>query len=282
MNIRPNAKCKCGSGKKYKNCCGDPSRQKSAGARRTLLIDLGEQRAISGFSPTLNGEFHIIDEHGKRIAPASYWLETSRPRNSTSTKKKVLNFVNHADGHPMVNPDAILRSYDFVFCVDTNYPKEDGPKSLCLTLACLVHTDYKVFPPISGVYALSAFEFRQVTCPPERLGWKQSIETILRSEFYKTGMKLLLIVDAHLGDISDINQRKTAILDDFFLPEGFTLFYASADTGRAFAVSQIMKSCDKHAAELKQAIASGLGGTENLNAAGIPHASRFRLWTFDI
>ena len=55
MKIRPNAKCSCGSGKQYKQCCGAVSvTEKGDNKRRISFYIVGPQK-------TCNGIFHYLD-----------------------------------------------------------------------------------------------------------------------------------------------------------------------------------------------------------------------------
>ena len=59
------------------------------------------------------------------------------------------------------------------------------------------------------------------------------------------------MVDAHLGELNDLNARRTPLLDNYALPEWATLIYASSDTGKEYlanncyhtATARLPESC---------------------------------------
>lgn len=267
--------CPCGSGLKYKRCCKNGPRPQPV--MRSTVIDLGGMRAVQGGAIWADGSICAINPLGRRIVSAQYSVEVSRKRNSQSEKPKVLNLATGQTGMATTHPDHILRDYNRVFIVDTNYPKEIGPKSVCLTAVFVAEPHFELVPEYVKFASTAGFEFRDLTCDPERLGWVQTIETIKRSTGYDARKKTLILVDSHLGDLRALNERRLPILDDYLLPEGFTLSYASADTGQ-YAINKMMRACDAWATDLLKRIQDGEGDTAHLNPAGMPHASRFRFW----
>ena len=273
-----NARCPCGSGLKFKRCCEGKQAQPVS---YSVVNDLGEGRAVGSVALNWGGSIGIAGAAGDKVAPQNFSMEISRSRNSDSPKPKVLNFASGMTGKPTISPDQILGDFSRIFVVDTNYPKEGWPKSITLTSVLLAEPHFEVPMPYLRLGAVGSFEFRNVTCEPERLGWMQALESIRRSPGYSASRKFLLLVDSQLGDLPAINARTQPILDDYLLPEGFTLAYASADTGREYVVNQLMHECDKLAKDMLRRIGEGLGEPTDLQPANSPHASHFRLWVHD-
>jgi hypothetical protein len=74
-----------------------------------------------------------------------------------------------------------------------------------------------------------AFEFHDATIAPERIGWWDTIRRMTAHPVVRGSVAL--IVDSDLGRLTALNAREEPILDGFYLPEGFTLLYASAEIG---------------------------------------------------
>jgi len=137
-----------------------------------------------------------------------------------------------------------LSAYDLFFAIDTNTKIVRGAKVSVTAVICGASA-----PPEIRYKPLGCFEFREVSCPPERLGWAKAIQTHLKSSAYEDGQRCCVIVDAHLGELDGINARHEPILDDFLLPPNFTLDYATADAADNIQ-NRMLRLADTHSASL--------------------------------
>lgn len=60
-----------------------------------------------------------------------------------------------------------------------------------------------------------------------------------------------LVVDSDLDVLMRINRREEAIIEDFFLPEGWQLNYAS-DKSADFILNKMIKFCDRESKRVRK------------------------------
>lgn len=61
----------------------------------------------------------------------------------------------------------------------------------------------------------------------------------------KTGEKILIVVDSEKSSLSSINEEKEPVFGDFMLPDGFSITYATSDSGAESWINKEMKRRDK-------------------------------------
>lgn len=133
----------------------------------------------------------------------------------------------------------LLEGFDHVFAVDTN---TDRFRSA--TVVSWLHNirldkeGYKAelrHPPALLAEGHSS---------PEKNGWVYALASITKSTDL-TG-RIALFVDAFLAELPAINARTAPVYDDYFLPDGITLLYASADVGsNEFFGARAMRESDR-------------------------------------
>ena len=72
--------------------------------------------------------------------------------------------------------------------------------------------------------------------------------------------------------------RRRPVLDDYFVPEGIELLYASSDSGTENPANRTLMLGDRYASALLVEIERG--GHMNLGSAqtNVPHTDYFRIW----
>ena len=70
----------------------------------------------------------------------------------------------------------------------------------------------------------------------------------------KQNKTVAIVVDSELGALQQYNKREKPLVQDIYLPPGFTLVYASADSGMEFIANQLIRICDKCAGEVLSCI----------------------------
>lgn len=124
---------------------------------------------------------------------------------------------------------------------------------------------------------LWALEFRQPTKDSERIGWRHVLARGEKLGWFTSGSNLLLVVDAHLSDLHLVNQRQAPIIDDFILPWGVSIAYASSDAASDSVLNGVIARCDHVAREfLNHATTSSSPLSQ---AQGVPFRA-YRYWEF--
>jgi hypothetical protein len=138
-------------------------------------------------------------------------------------------------------PNEYLAKFESVFAVDTNTNPGSGLSiSVSLWLSRMeknTKDEWVIeprYPP--------AFLFNSPVQNPERFAWHNLILRLMSSPDVKK--PVAIIVDSSLGILDKINLRTEPVNEDFLLPEGFTLVYASADAGREFIANNLIRQCD--------------------------------------
>jgi hypothetical protein len=97
---------------------------------------------------------------------------------------------------------------------------------------------------------------------PELENWKNLIEYILKDKGYNPNLLIGIVVDSEQDNIEAYNKRLKPIINDFYLPNNFELFYASADAQNDSILNQAISFCDKlsteHINEFKKLALGGL------------------------
>lgn len=101
-------------------------------------------------------------------------------------------------------------------------------------------------------------EFMQVTSKPEQLGWLVALNNIKDDPQYDSFARIGLIVDSDLQNLCKYNDRKLAIFENSFLPDRFTLIYASADVGSEYFANQFIREADKAASQILNLLERGV------------------------
>ncbi|WCM27136.1 hypothetical protein NDN01_24665 [Sphingomonas sp. QA11] len=138
-----------------------------------------------------------------------------------------------------VDPNETLRLYHQVWAVDTNSKPGFGG-IMNVTGVSVVATDgSNVIAPVAVLF------FGRTAGKAELCGWRRFIDVALSNPRYDAGHRYALIVDADYPNLADFNHRRRPIHGDFYLPDNFTLIYATADKpdsilNRALKMSDIV------------------------------------------
>jgi hypothetical protein len=142
----------------------------------------------------------------------------------------------------------LISQYDHVLAVDTNTDLKSRRSACVVTWLKnlrLEHDGFKlepIHPP--------AFVFSNVV-NPEKFGWKNALLRISTSPDIKG--RVALFVDAYMEELPLINRRELPVLNDFFLPDGVVLLYATADSGATELIGPAaMRICDRVARKILQ------------------------------
>jgi hypothetical protein len=193
-------------------------------------------------------EVEIYDVFGQRLTPDSYYIETSRPRRSSSGKPKLVSIVPGLSDKITLNIGHIFWSFDAVVSIDTNTPKKRVNGETLSVLGVAVAKPTKLaYPPLVRITANKAIEFRNLKDPKEKYGWLIALQALYNTGWLDPRRKVGVIVDAYLNELSDFNAGGE-IVPGYTLPENTKLIYASSDTAQFFGVNKCIKAADSFAA----------------------------------
>jgi len=243
--------------------------------QRSYTIDLDMGRDVSANRLEYNHATGpaLFSPFGK-LEPERAYLEVSYPRDQ---KRKVISRAELPLGQLLPHPDVPVLACERVLAVDTNTREIQGTK-VSATALVIGEVRARIFPPTVAFQVRQALELHNVDCSPERLAWKQILESLERRDEFRRIGRVALVVDSDYSALHDIRLRKTPILDNFFLPANVILLYATADTGDPFVGNLLLREADKRAADLlNQLERTGLGA---ITVCPTPdgHASFSRMW----
>jgi hypothetical protein len=86
-----------------------------------------------------------------------------------------------------------------------------------------------------------------------------------------------MLVDSDLGNHDKINNREIPIFDEFYLPEGFELFFSSSDGGMETLTNRLIRFCDRYSKQVLEWIIEQNDTDSLIIANGQPY-THFREW----
>lgn len=191
-----------------------------------------------------NGQFSLTDKNGHRYVEEDVEIETSF--QGEKKRRIVQNAVGLPGGVNSVGE--ILKNFDIVYASDTNTKlMPDG------ITRCSAGVAFK------GEICQTSEQGGTLTCRPYRLirwvwnaeakieniTWKGIIQEIQKDE--QSTKRIGLVVDSDLGNLEAYNNRTLPLTEDFYLPENFSLLYASADYTDEWS-NKMIRMCDREAA----------------------------------
>jgi hypothetical protein len=203
---------------------------------------MGQPIAANGYSfDPVTGTFRLLKDN-KTITPVRAFVESGYNR------KKGLKSLVRANLNPnqlYINPNRSIEGYDLILAIDTNTRQLDN-EQVSLT-AVVVGKNVNVQIPgniVMDIGVGQCFDFRNAKCKPENLGWYQIIQMLQRNPSFNDQMKVAFIVDSDLGNLKAFNEQIKPILNDYFLPNNFTLIYASAENPTESIANKMIAEAD--------------------------------------
>lgn len=215
--------------------------------RRFPIVDLAFDRdvAIAFIHVDDQNRLTFKDEEGHLLQPsvASIGEGYLRPR-----KPKVLRQAQANPTEIRLDVQHVLRNHEATLAVDTTY-YEIGGCRLCVSASILISYQTAESRRFADFSPQASLVF---VAPgignPERFGWWDIIQRFSESTQYSSDKVFGLVVDSDLNEIAAINDRKAPVWEQQYLPAGFQIVYASADSGGESYINQAIKMCDKLAA----------------------------------
>lgn len=211
---------------------------------------------------TPDGEIIFTGKDGNPITPEymDRALHYSRPKGP-----KIQSRCTVTGGHVSVSGLQELMKYDSVLVLDTNRKNINHEE---VAAACFVHCRFVSEEGAVSVECdgrLNVYEFHNVpeTENPEMLGLLIAALDISSAVDKSKPIKIALFTDSELGRHDKINKRLEPIYGDQYLPDGFTLHYASAERGKE-VINNLMKFCDKQSSNYLKYLEEGSVKTSDL------------------
>jgi hypothetical protein len=219
--------------------------KKQTKKQRTPIVGLNFGKSV---------EISYIDFEGKRLVFKDEQGEILEPVNVTvgdayhrKFKPKIVRQLQVDPTNIILDTKHLLQNYEIILFVDTNYHKLRD-FYLCVSSSILVKYEIEDGRRIGYGYPQSDFLFcASYSEKPERFGWWDIIKRFIDSSFYNENGNYGLVVDSDLKDLPKINSRQAPVWEQYLLPAGLQILYASADTGKESYLNQEIKLCDKQA-----------------------------------
>lgn len=209
-------------------------------------LDFGKPATVTGMRENADGSMTFFGPDGESLPVQAGFASLSYARDKGP--KITVQIPDHGDSVGLL-PSALAR-FARIVGVDTNSREHNGEK-ICVTAVCELSDVRFEGPRWSGhVEPLWALEFLQPTKDSEQIGWRHVLGRGEELGWFKDGSNLLLVVDSHLDDLHKINQRQAPVIDDFILPLGVSIAYASSDTASDSVLNGLIAYCDRIAREV--------------------------------
>jgi len=246
-----NDPCPCGSGMKYKKCCGDKN-------PRERIILVGSPVPLSGMHYDKEKmEFVGLDKDGKLIQPEAV-ISQSHYIGRSGKEKVVSRVQDKAIANEVDLHRHLTSSFDIVIGVDTN-TRTIGENN--------ISTTYVIYCDIQRIsedgFCNVEFQnhgvilFRNCTSDlhPEKFGWIQTLNELYRDP-RNIGKKIGIITDHDMSNHKAYIERKLPIYKEFYLPVNVSLLYGRADGANDTMLNCIVRLCDKKSNEVLDYIQS--------------------------
>jgi hypothetical protein len=212
----------------------------------SIGLDFGKSTVITGMQKNADGSMTFFGLDGKPL-PVQFGL-AGLMYDRAKGPKITVQIPDHGDS--VGSFSSPLARFTRIVGVDTNSKEYDSEK-VCVTAVCeLSDVCFEGLHWSGYVTPLWALEFRQPTKDSERIGWRHALARGEELGWLKDGSSLLLVVDSHLDDLQQINRRQAPVIDDFIIPLGVSIAYASSDTASDSVLNGLITYCDRIAREV--------------------------------
>lgn len=209
-------------------------------------------------SVTPTREIIFTDEDGDRVIPEYMDRVVHHERERIDKGPKVRSRHKSIDGLVSMNGLFELSKYEAVFVLDTNRRIFDGKEVSAAAFICCYFRQIDDKFHVTSDGQLNVFELHEVPSGknPEMLALLKLANDIVRSRKEKIALNIAFITDSELGSHDPINQRTTPIYGTQYLPAGFSIHYASSDSGSE-AVNRLIRFCNKASTDYLSYLAEG-------------------------
>ena len=111
----------------------------------------------------------LYDRYGRPVIPERYWIETTRLRESASSKPKLISIVPGISGFLTVNPGYIFEACDAIVALDTNTRLDKENETISILGIAIARRSPLYHPKLIHVEGRYAIEFRGLGEPKKNL-----------------------------------------------------------------------------------------------------------------
>ena len=207
--------------------------------QRITEIIVKQSAEICSILPNADGTLSLVDSEGNLVEheqhqAVGYLRECGKP-------KILRSIVRTTNDHFGDNP---WKKYDKLGFIDTNSKDDAGQHFFVSSSSFLLwQNGDRRFGNIHRndlLIGLCSADFN-----PERVAWCDFIYRMQASNLLSATDKMLLVVDSEKSLIASINERTEPVFSDFFLPDGFSIAYATSDAGAESWINKEMRRRDR-------------------------------------
>lgn len=245
----------------------------------TRTIRLSEAGVAKRLRVTAEGAVILFGASDQVIEPETDSRTVFYERTS---KIKHLTKTTSTKGYGSTSGLQELARHDWVFVLDTNTRHIHGRNvSVTFFLAVRVSIEAGKAICIARESHAHAFEFHDVQGNPELLALHFIAQANKELVQCSGPSGIALVTDSELGRHKAFMARTEPIYEGCFLPEGFSLIYASSDAGKELP-NLLIRQCDRQAAMLLEKIAANPMDDEGFLNCPYAKGVRYRYRKFPI
>lgn len=236
-------------------------------------MSMGAPVAAHSYSVSADGSVVLCGADGEALRPTGAVVERSyeRPKGP-----KVLSRVPLASTDRLVtDSDQAVLAFDTLFAIDAN-TREIGGHQVSVAAITLCKQVVGSQPPRFEYAVSQALEFCEADRHPDLLALMCFGKQFQSTSGIDSAGRVGVVMDSHLGILAEIEARELPVLDDFFLPDGLSIVYAS-DAASDRLPNVLIRASDRAATDLLRRIESGELGTPP-QARPLEHTTYFRVW----
>jgi hypothetical protein len=220
----------------------------------SLTIELPENHEAERLTIEPDGRVRLIDKSGKELIPARVERATHYER---AKGPKYQARVSIDRNYVSIGGLEELARFDHFIVIDTNTTEVNGMNvSVAFFIVC------RLIPEAAGFRLTSidnrghAYEFQGTKSSAETLAMLKVANDTVRGPDVLGKAKVAFVTDCDLANHETISKRERALYGEHYLPEGFALIYASADTGQELT-NKLIRFCDAQATKYLKKIKGG-------------------------
>ena len=239
----------------------------------SLTIHLPPNHEADRVSVGPDGRVRVFDKTGKEVVPER--VERATHYERTKGLKYQARAIIDRD-YPSVGGLEELARLDSFIAIDTNCIEIDGTRvSVAYFIACRLVAEKDGFRLVSLDDQGHAYEFHDVPGNPEMLAILKVAHDTMRRRGAPERPKIAFITDSELGSHQAISCRELPIYGEHYLPQGFALYYASADTGQELT-NKLIRFCDTESTKYLARLRDGAFRRTGLARLEEDHSVLFR------